>query len=1318
MDQFYFEEDYLEAKYFVYIGEAKIDLTPYIESGFIDESYWEYYGITSSISATLEPVPGQIVEANGSWTTTASINSLAYKIVPLSASWTSTASISSQINKFVPGNSTLEVQVSQSATATRVIEAQAAFDAVWTSSLTATAFKNHTAILDTTTAMNVDAVANRSANVLLDYLADLNAMSVKTAVVDSAITITSIQTVQANKSISSSAQLSTTTSITANAFNVQFGSSALSSQFRLSVRAYKRYERPWTILTVDTDTQWTRIDQNIKKFGSGSLFHSSSIPLIYYATDNLNIDLINIDFWLYRTGSTNSEIFRYTGTAYGSGSLITISGNASNGINAYVNGFKNSGISQIAISTTALTLNSWNHIRIGINTGNNSIAIWTNGTRTAYLQTTDGINYITGRKNAYIKLGGNYLDEFRIYSGGSNTSLTSITVPTQPFVNDANTIFLAHYDTGYQDDISLIQSASATINGNAVLTAQANPNTKQGASTIASSTTLTALAGKQQPAQSNLSSSVSQTTVIAKTATTSSALTAATAQTSIIGAIKQFAAANYVAFTSSMDVDAQLAGIALIEVQSTLSVDAVKTTDINSQLTVSASQTTEINYTVGINSSLDSAADIDFTLYRIRQFDSTKSVTASLSVDIDAINPVSADLTSTFTQTATVYRIQEAIAAFTVTATIPEVKGHIKHNSIAGLQQAFFMQVVSYDRIRQTDSQQQIDVTLSAAAIKDTDIIVNAVVTAVETVNAVKTTDAVINNLVLFSSTFDADVTLRPLVYLETSSTLTALIGVIKELETNYNSGAATKPIYGYPSVVQTNVQSTGSWLPGLTVSIWAKRDVVTTGYETIWALPYSDKIGLIIVNNSVYLRQNFDGDEPQAVWANAAPQNTQWHHYLLQMTRQVANATEPGAITGYYQYFKLWVDGVYKGESYIFDVNNTLTPQWANGQTVALGKSSVQQLPFGSDVDSMLDGALAQIWVGKFNIDQPQLFSVTDFYNNGYVDLGSTGRGAFNQLPQPWVYNTLSDPWTSVKFNSKVFDPYTPSEKAALIPLALPTMTAYCRLIAEPQAVLVNAGALYSYSDLTARISYSIFESADLTASSTINIDADSRIGIISNQSVTTSQTTAAVKTTDITSAQVTNAAVTIRAGYAQDAYSDLTATSVLEVFFDVVLPTRAEAALAAEFTLTADPSSYTDAIVLVVSSGTLSVDVTVIPPIRVEANLIATTELTAIIGEIEQFAVLVVSSGTMTVNAVKTTGIVQDFVAEFTETTVAKKYTGIVANWTAFYSHLTAGDVINLDPALTYVVPKETREFIILPESREYTIEGETRELIILKG
>jgi hypothetical protein len=135
-------------------------------------------------------------------------------------------------------------------------------------------------------------------------------------------------------------------------------------------------------------------------------------------------------------------------------------------------------------------------------------------------------------------------------------------------------------------------------------------------------------------------------------------------------------------------------------------------------------------------------------------------------------------------------------------------------------------------------------------------------------------------------------------------------------------------------------------------------------------------------------------------------------------------------------------------------------------------------------------------------------------------------------------------------------------------------------------------------------------------------------------------------------------------------------------------------------------------------VSLGTLTADVTLIPPTRAEADLSSSFALTAIVGAIEQFAVLTMSAGTITVTPVFTAGASGQLTAQAELTSAPVKFTGIILTLTAFNTQLTVGDVINLDPALTYVIKQETRELQILPETREYLIASETRELIILKG
>jgi hypothetical protein len=52
------------------------------------------------------------------------------------------------------------------------------------------------------------------------------------------------------------------------------------------------------------------------------------------------------------------------------------------------------------------------------------------------------------------------------------------------------------------------------------------------------------------------------------------------------------------------------------------------------------------------------------------------------------------------------------------------------------------------------------------------------------------------------------------------------------------------------------------------------------------------------------------------------------------------------------------------------------------------------------------------------------------------------------------------------------------------------------------------------------------------------------------------------------------------------------------------------------------------------------------------------------------------------------------------------------------AWFSKLTAGEVINIDPALELVIPAETRGLRILPESRTYTIPQDPGNLRLIKG
>ncbi len=124
-------------------------------------------------------------------------------------------------------------------------------------------------------------------------------------------------------------------------------------------------------------------------------------------------------------------------------------------------------------------------------------------------------------------------------------------------------------------------------------------------------------------------------------------------------------------------------------------------------------------------------------------------------------------------------------------------------------------------------------------------------VTVEQTALAVKTVDADIDNLVAFGSSIDADLTARPLVYLETQAVLTAIIGSIKDtrvgpdikgIEFNNSSQTGSEDLgdnwlYIRDQKFVLDTASTDTFL----IAFWAKDPlgvILTTGStKTILAL-------------------------------------------------------------------------------------------------------------------------------------------------------------------------------------------------------------------------------------------------------------------------------------------------------------------------------------------------------------------------------------------------------------------------------------------------------------------------------------------------
>jgi hypothetical protein len=392
---------------------------------------------------------------------------------------------------------------------------------------------------------------------------------------------------------------------------------------------------------------------------------------------------------------------------------------------------------------------------------------------------------------------------------------------------------------------------------------------------------------------------------------------------------------------------------------------------------------------------------------------------------------------------------------------------------------------------------------------------------------------------------------------------------------------------------------------------------------------------------------------------------------------------------------YELFVDGVSKGSRELQSVEAGIIPFVAEyGCIVGGGNFAVAQLRVGDDTITVSD--------------------IYD-YDRGYRDLGANGRGYFNELNAPGIYATFNEPWSNIVVGEGS-DVYVQYYQASTEPIAIPDLQAHCRLTVRFVGVFLYQAQLNSQFAVSIPGQTLRNAGASISAVFSMNLaTGGGRFGGNCAISVQHSLSCTVTKITGYQSAVTSTATVFARGGYEKELVADLSSTATLVCDFDSVPPIRGEAAVTAQFTVTANATSFTDAIIMVMSAGTVSCNVTVIPPIRATANLTSTATLTAVIGTIEQFAVLVMSAGTLTTQATRTRTVTAALICQATVSVTTRRIRNAQASLTAFNTVLTVGEVINLDPYLTYVIPAETRLWQITAESRIIAIEQETRVNIV---
>lgn len=119
MDELYFEEGYVEAKYFVYTANATAGFSPYFVEGYFPNDYFEDRGAFASLYCDAEIVVGMLMEAQAYISSLATLSAIAYKVTETTASLnseftqTAIASRTKDIDLFALSDAAIAVEVSR-----------------------------------------------------------------------------------------------------------------------------------------------------------------------------------------------------------------------------------------------------------------------------------------------------------------------------------------------------------------------------------------------------------------------------------------------------------------------------------------------------------------------------------------------------------------------------------------------------------------------------------------------------------------------------------------------------------------------------------------------------------------------------------------------------------------------------------------------------------------------------------------------------------------------------------------------------------------------------------------------------------------------------------------------------------------------------------------------------------------------------------------------------------------------------------------------------------------------------------------------------
>lgn len=296
--------------------------------------------------------------------------------------------------------------------------------------------------------------------------------------------------------------------------------------------------------------------------------------------------------------------------------------------------------------TNSFTYTDWNHLRV-VSDGNVG-AVYLNGTRIGTMSTqatwgsgedTLNIGYSTWvGENQRARPVAYFLDEVMLTQELLNSpSDTSITVLTQPFVNNEYTSILLHYDVNFEDDSNYpIRNTSASLASEFTQVVSVD-KLSTGIANLNSSSSLTSSITKTTGITANLSANFSLSSAALDLDLAEIALASEFSLTADVGLIKQASSTQQSSTSVTTDISRTRSVSASLEAFDTVVIAIGRTQQFGAYIEASTALSTAPVKTVSIDSSLQSANTLSVVVNKTVQLASDFVVNSTLAVSFDKV---------------------------------------------------------------------------------------------------------------------------------------------------------------------------------------------------------------------------------------------------------------------------------------------------------------------------------------------------------------------------------------------------------------------------------------------------------------------------------------------------------------------------------------------------------------------------------------------------------------------------------------------------------------------------------------------------------